>query len=143
MRVFLEKYLTNRVLSITSLLILFLPFLKIIESETVADFVVGDFAYDTEHRILSGFGIVLYSFQNAGEGFSVLRVLFLAIFCVSFLQIAFVFLKRNKLIPFLSIFLILALVAFYVLLLLDDSNPDLLFGYYIFGLFQLLLYYRS
>lgn len=135
-------FFNTRVVSIISLLILLLPFLKLTESETTADFMDGNFANAVKYKTFSGFGIAIYSAQNISKGIPALFLLFLAIFSVAVFQAVLMIFKRNKLVPFLSIFLILALVVVYLLLPTADWHSEILYGYYAFGLFQLLIYYR-
>lgn len=95
-------FFNTRVVSIISLLILLLPFLKLTESETTADFMDGNFANAVKYKTFSGFGIAIYSAQNISKGIPALFLLFLAIFTVAIFQAVLMIFKRNKLVPFLS-----------------------------------------
>ncbi len=140
MKALIQKYLDIRVLSLLSILILFLPFVHILETEIKTESIGEKYADTFIYKSFTGFELFKEALRTNEDLFAAILLLFFIIIVLQFILSLF---KKSKIILFISVVLILMTLGFCILIKTVDSGSTILIGFYLFGINQILIYYRT
>lgn len=140
MKALIQKYLEIRILSLLSILILFLPFVNIFVTETITESIGEKYSNSFIYKSLTGFELLKEALRTNEDLFATTLLLFFIIVVLQFLLSLF---KKSRIILILSIILILMTLGFCILMKSVDSSSTILIGCYLFGINQLVIYYRT
>jgi|GEM_PF-5194669 len=141
MKEIIRKYFDIRILSLLSIVILFLPFVNILTTEIKIESIGEEFSNSFIYKDFTGFELFKEVWQGIREDLSAL--ILLSFFILIILQFLLSFFKSVRTILIVSIILILMTFGIYILIKMIDPNSTILFGFYLFGINQLLIYYRT
>ena len=140
MKALIQKYLDIRILSLLSILILFLPFVNILATEIITESIGEKYANTSVYKSLTGIELFKEALRTNEDLFAATLLLFFIIIVLQFLLSLF---KKSRIILILSIILILMTLGFCILMKSVDSSSTILIGCYLFGINQLVIYYRT
>lgn len=140
MKILIKKYLDLRIVSLLSILILFLPFVNILETEITTESIGEKYSNSFTYKSFTGFELFKEALHTNENLFAATLLLFFIIIVLQFLLSLF---KKSRIILILSIILILMTLGFCILVKSVDSSSTILIGCYLFGINQLLIYYRT
>ena len=141
MKILIKKYLDLRIVSLLSILILFLPFVNILETEIKTESIGEKYADTFIYKSFTGFELFKEALHTNENLFA--ATLLLLFFIIIVLQFLLSLFKKPRIILILSIILILMTLGFCILVKSVDSSSTILIGCYLFGINQLLIYYRT
>lgn len=140
MKRLIQKYLDIRVLSLMSIIILLLPFVNILETEITTESIGEKYANTLIYKSFTGFELFKEALRTNEDLFASTLLLFFIIIILQFLLSLF---KKSKIILILSIILILMTLGFCILVKSIGSGSTILIGCYLFGINQIVIYYRT